>query len=273
MCTIAILIGVAEAPVVLAANRDEIYARPTRPPERLGPRLVGGRDVLSGGTWLALRGNGQFAAVTNQRVLDRPPVGLRSRGLAVMECADAADQDAYVRALDPRDYASMNLVYGDARGVTVAYLRRDKSGERPTRSTAEGGAEVDDGGHELVRLGPGIHVLCNDRIGAPGFPRGERLRGLIEAALARGTARPDLWPRLATALGDHERAALADTPPAHHLAPEVARELTAICIHTDFYGTRSASLVALEEGRVAAYRASDGPPGETPFTDRMALFE
>jgi len=255
MCTIAILIGVAEAPVVLAANRDEIYARPTRPPERLGPRLVGGRDVLSGGTWLALRGDGQFAAVTNQRVLDRPPVGLRSRGLAVMECAAASDQDAYVRALDPRDYASMNLVYGDARGVTVAYLRRE------------------DGGHELVRLGPGIHVLCNDRIGAPGFPRGERLRGLIEGALARGTAWPDLWPRLATALGDHERAALADTPPAHHLTPEVARELTAICIHTDFYGTRSASLVALEEGRVAAYRASDGPPGETPFADRMALFE
>ena len=255
MCTIAILIGVAEAPVVLAANRDEIYARPTRPPERLGPRLVGGRDVLSGGTWLALRGDGQFAAVTNQRVLDRPPVGLRSRGLAVMECADAADQDAYVRALDPRDYASMNLVYGDARGVTVAYLRRE------------------DGGHELVRLGPGIHVLCNDRIGAPGFPRGERLRGLIEAELARGTAWPGLWPRLATALGEHERAALADTPPAHHLAPEVARELTAICIHTDFYGTRSASLVALVEGSVAAYRSSDGPPGETPFTDRMALFE
>ena len=255
MCTIAILIGVAEAPVVLAANRDEIYARPTRPPERLGPRLVGGRDVLSGGTWLALRGDGQFAAVTNQRALDRPPVGLRSRGLAVMECTDAADQDAYVRALNPRDYASMNLVYGDARGVTIAYLRRD------------------DGSHELVRLGKGVHVLCNDRLGAEGFPRGERLRGLVEAALAEGTAWDALWPRLATALGDHERVALAATPSSHHLTPEVARELTAICIHTDFYGTRSASLVALADHGVAAYRASDGPPGENPFTDRMALFE
>jgi uncharacterized protein with NRDE domain len=255
MCTIAILIGVADAPVVLAANRDEIYARPTRPPERLGPRLVGGRDVLSGGTWLALRADGQFAAVTNQRVLDRPPVGLRSRGLAVIECADAADQDAYVRALDPRDYASMNLVYGSARGVTIAYLRRE------------------DLGHELVRLGQGIHVLCNDRLGAPGFPRGERLRGMIETALAQGTTWDALWPRLATALGDHERVALADTPQAHHLSPEVARELTAICIHTDFYGTRSSSLIAIAPDRVTAYRASDGPPGETPFTDRMALFE
>jgi len=227
---------------------------------------------LSGGTWLALRADGQFAAVTNQRVLDRPPLGLRSRGLAVIECADAADQDAYVRALDPRGYASMNLVYGNANGVTIAYLRRDKSGEGPARSTAGGGAKVDDGGHELVRLGTGIHVMCNDRLGAPGFPRGERLRGMIEAALARGTTWEALWPRLATALGDHERVALADTPPSH-LPREVARELTAICIHTDFYGTRSASLIALEPGRVAAYRASDGPPGETPFTDRMALLE
>jgi uncharacterized protein with NRDE domain len=116
-------------------------------------------------------------------------------------------------------------------------------------------------------------VLCNDRLGAPGFPRGERLRGMIEAAVAHGTSWDALWPRLAAALGDHERVALAATPTAHHLTPEVARELTAICIHTDFYGTRSSSLIALEPDRVAAYRASDGPPGETPFTDRMALLE
>ncbi|MEO6773543.1 MAG: NRDE family protein [Kofleriaceae bacterium] len=255
MCTIAILIGVTEAPVVLAANRDEIYARPTRPPERLGPGLVGGRDVLSGGTWLALHATGRFAAVTNQRVLDQPPTGLRSRGLAVVECADAADQDAYVRALDPRDYASMNLVFGSGSGVTIAYLRRD------------------DGGRELVRLGPGIHVLCNDRLGTSEFPRGDRLRVSIEAALETGTAWPALWPRLAQALGDHQRVALADTPPSPGLSREVANELTAICIHTELYGTRSASLVALEDHRVAAYRASDGPPGETAFTDRMALFE
>jgi uncharacterized protein with NRDE domain len=253
MCTIAILVGVTDAPVVLAANRDELYARPTRPPEKLGERIVGGRDVLSGGTWLALRDDGRFCAVTNQRALDPPPLGLRSRGLAVMECAAADDQDAYVAALDPRGYASMNLVYGDGSRVRVAYLRRES------------------GAHEVVTLGAGIHVLCNDTLGAPGFPRGERLQHLIETAIAQGRAWPELWPRLAQALGDRERSELADTPPSH-LPPELARELTAISIHSEHYGTRSASLVALDRGRVAGYLAADGPPDEAPFTDRMALF-
>ena len=71
MCTIAILIDVVDgAPLVLAANRDEVYARPTRSPEVLmtSPRIAGGVDALSGGTWLALRADGHFAAVTNQRM-------------------------------------------------------------------------------------------------------------------------------------------------------------------------------------------------------------
>ncbi|MEO8841310.1 MAG: NRDE family protein [Kofleriaceae bacterium] len=256
MCTIAILVGVTDAPVVLAANRDEMYARPTRPPERLGAGdkiIVGGRDVLSGGTWLALRDDGRFCAVTNQRALDAPPLGLRSRGLAVMECAAADDQAAYVAAIDPRRYASMNLVFGDASGVSLAYLRRET------------------GARELLRLGPGIHVLANDVLGAPGFPRAERLYHLIEAAVAIDPGWPALWPRLAAALGDRERVALADTPPSH-LAPELARELTAIEIHSEHYGTRSASLVALAPGRIAAYLAADGPPSEAVFTDRMGLF-
>ena len=65
MCTIAILLDVVVgAPLVVAANRDELYARPTRPPESLGAHVAGGVDVLSGGTWLAIRRDGRFAAVT-----------------------------------------------------------------------------------------------------------------------------------------------------------------------------------------------------------------
>src|SRR6476619_4722165 len=102
MCTIALLIDVVGgAPLVLAANRDESYARPSRPPEVLrdarrdaprdAPRIVGGVDVLSGGTWRAVRADGHFAAVTNQHAPATPPPGLRSRGLAVLELAAAAD--------------------------------------------------------------------------------------------------------------------------------------------------------------------------------------
>jgi uncharacterized protein with NRDE domain len=254
MCTIALMIDVVGgAPLVVAANRDELYARPTRGPEILraeDPRIVGGRDVLSGGTWLAVgeHERPRFAAVTNQRALVNAPPGLVSRGLVVIETVAANDSDAYVMALDPTRYASMNLVWGDARrGVKVAYLRRE------------------DGTREVVSLGRGIHVLCNDRIGSDGFPRGERLANAM-APLA-GRAWTDVIDALPPLLGDHTHF---DIPAPAHLPPELARELTATCIHSDHYGTRSAAILALAEDRVLSYRHADGPPCVTPFVEVAA---
>jgi len=250
MCTIAILLDtVADAPLVLAANRDELYARPTRPPERSGAGVAGGVDVLSGGTWLAVRADGRFAAVTNQRALSTPPPGLRSRGLAVRELVEAEDPDGYVAAIDPTRYASMNLVWGDARRVSIAYARHE-------------------GTLELERLGPGIHVLCNDRLGADGFPRAERLRAALGAVAGQSFAASRT--AIERALGDHSRRSLAEVPPSH-LPPELARELTATCIHSDHYGTRSATLFAAAPGRALHYLHADGSPCTTPFIDRMTL--
>lgn len=251
MCTIAILLEVVTgAPLVIAANRDELYARPTRPPESLGDGIAGGVDAQSGGTWLAIRSDGRFAAVTNQRALAAVPVGLRSRGLAVRELAAAADPDAFVAALDPRQYASMNLVWGDARGAAIAYARRE-------------------GSIEIQQLPAGIHVLCNDRLGADGFPRAARLHD----AIAGGPLRwPDLAPVLQIALADHTR--VDPSPPApgtRQLPPELARELTATCIHSPAYGTRSSTIIAARAGQTLAYLHADGPPCTTPFVDRMGL--
>lgn len=254
MCTIAILIDVISgAPIAIAANRDELYARPTRPPERLGPNLAGGVDVLSGGTWLAVKSDGQFAAVTNQLALATPPPGLRSRGHAVLELAAAKDPEAYVAAIDPTRYASMNLVWrgaGESR-VSIAYTRREQ------------------GTREIERLGRGIHVLCNDRLGAPGFPRCGRLIAAIEHALAQDATWPAIAGPLQAALADHTRVSLADTPPSQ-LPAALARELTANCIHSATYGTRSATLLALGDG-VRDYLHADGPPCVTPLVDQQEL--
>lgn len=263
MCTIAFLLGVADAPLVIAANRDELYARPTRAPERLAPgllaprhdpsehapRVVGGVDVISGGTWLAVHRAGRFAAVTNQRALAPPPPGLRSRGLAVRELAIADDPDAYVDALDPRAYASMNLAWGDAERVRIAYCRVT-------------------GDKHIVDLAPGIHVLCNDRLGSPGFPRGVRLHDAIAPHVR--AAFPELAQVIERALGDHTREPIADSVDSH-LPRELARELTATCIHSEHYGTRSSTIVALDRGGVRAYLHADGPPCTTPFADLGGL--
>jgi uncharacterized protein with NRDE domain len=250
MCTIAILLEVVDgAPLVVAANRDEFYARPTRPPELIGEpngdRIAGGVDVLSGGTWLAIRHDGRFAAVTNQRVAVAPMPGVRSRGLVVKELAAAADPDAYVAAIDPVMYASMNLVWGDARGVSIAYSRHD-------------------GTLELAALPAGIHVLCNDRLGADGFPRGERLHRAIAGARL---AWPAIVPALEAALADHTRS----EPPPSALPADRARDLTAVCIHSAGYGTRSSTIFAARPGETLAYLHADGPPCVTPFVELGSL--
>jgi uncharacterized protein with NRDE domain len=237
MCTIAILVHACDAPVVLAANRDELYARASRPPARLAPGIVGGVDAVGGGTWLALRADGAFAAITNQAGAVAPP-GARSRGLVVRELAAAVDPDGYVAALDPRHYASMNLVWGNADGVRVGYLR----------STGES---------DVVRLPDGVHVLCNDRLDRA-FTRGVRLQGGITSALARSRAVDDLVSTLPAMLADHT---VGESP------------FDATCIHTSVYGTRSSTIAVLEPGRVARYLHADGPPCTTPFVDQLALLE
>ncbi len=250
MCTIAFLIDVVDgARLVVGANRDELYARPARPPEVLiaSPRVVGGVDEQSGGTWLAVRRDGRFAAVTNQRALAPSVPGLRSRGRAVTELAAAADPEAYIAALDPMAYAAnMNLAWGDSRGASVAYVRRE------TNSV------------EVERLGRGIHILANDRIGATGYPRAERLADALAASVLHW---PDIATTLAHHLVDHTRVA----PPPSHLAPEIARELTATCIHTEVYGTRCSTIFAATDAGLVGYRHADGPPCVTPYVDLLEL--
>jgi uncharacterized protein with NRDE domain len=284
MCTIAILLEVVPGvPLVIAANRDEIYARPTRPPARFASGVVGGVDALSGGTWLAVTRSGGFAAVTNQRVLQPAPAGVRSRGLAVLELAAADDRARYVAALDPADYASMNLAWGDARGAHVAYLRREgvrdvdgrgsaaagsaaesRRGEIDGRGSAAAGSAAESRRGEIVALAPGIHVLCNDRLGAAGFPRGERLHDAIARAPKRW---PDLVPALQAALADHTHAPADPSP----LPPALAYELTATCIHSPHYGTRSSTIFAAGPDGALAYLHADGPPCTTPFVDHLEL--
>jgi uncharacterized protein with NRDE domain len=235
MCTIAILINACDAPIVLAANRDERFARASRPPERLAPGIAGGVDAVGGGTWLALRRDGAFAAVTNHFGAVAPD-GARSRGLVVRELVAAADRDGYVAALDPRGYASMNLVWGDARGVSVAYLRTS-------------------GIEEVVRLSDGVHVLCNDRLECF-YARGTRLANGIARVLAAAPRFDALAAALPALLADHT----VGTSP-----------LDATCIHTPEYGTRCSTIAALDAGSVRAYLHADGRPCTTPFVSQLEL--
>ena len=256
MCTIAIALGhLDDAPLAIAANRDEMYDRPAHAPVVLRPGQVGGRDDVLGGSWLAFAADGRFAAVTNQREATAGPAP-RSRGelvLGLLAAGDPVAMRAYADAIDPTQYASANLVFGDADGVDLVYLRRTGSRER-------------------VALARGVTVLANDRVDAPGQIR----RARVDQRLS-GTR---TWSAFATAahtiLSDHgvprDLSALAPLPPGAPVPAALRAALEAPCIHTPRYGTRSSTLAALDVGAVMVLSWADGPPCTTPFVDALALF-
>ena len=71
-----------DAPLLLAANRDEFHERPTARADFWvdEPQVLAGRDLRAGGTWLGLSRGGRFATITNIRDPEgTSPAGVRSR--------------------------------------------------------------------------------------------------------------------------------------------------------------------------------------------------
>src|SRR5215468_1392845 len=119
MCLLALMHRIVEdAPLIVGANREELYSRGGESPQVLaGPgAAVGGRDPVAGGTWLGINARGLVVAVTN-RPRSQPPAEPRSRGLLAREllgCPTAKiAAEAAARELDRGHYAGCNLVCAD----------------------------------------------------------------------------------------------------------------------------------------------------------------
>lgn len=262
MCTIIALHRVRDdAPLVIAANRDEFYARASTGPQVLDGELgiVGGRDEQAKGTWLGVRPphddapHGLVVAVTNQRTLSPPDPGRHSRGELVVEAlrrGNVAAIDAFLSGVDARRYNPFNLLYGDGLGLHVAYAR-------------------DEPQITIEAFEPGVVVLANDRVGAPEYPKTMRAEALVQPWLEAPL--PDLHQGLRAALADHHKPEVVEGPSIPWFGAELLRELQALCIHSPMYGTRSSSIVTLGpasgEGRVLGYEHAEGPPCTAAFAD------
>ncbi|HTJ90882.1 MAG TPA: NRDE family protein [Acidocella sp.] len=118
MCSIILRTG-ADG-VLVGANRDEMVARNWEGPAEYWPGLIGGRDILGGGTWMALNRHGVMAAVLNRHGSLGPAPGKRSRGeLPLLALGETSAQAAAERVsrLDAGAYRSFNLVLADLDGA------------------------------------------------------------------------------------------------------------------------------------------------------------
>jgi uncharacterized protein with NRDE domain len=110
----------ADLPLVVAANRDEFYDRPTRAAHVWddAPQVIGGRDLRAGGSWLAVARGGRFAAVTNIRYaqIESGP----ARGALVSDFIRGDEEPlAFLEhlAARARDYAGFHLILSDRHSL------------------------------------------------------------------------------------------------------------------------------------------------------------
>jgi uncharacterized protein with NRDE domain len=224
-------------PLLVAANRDEFYARPSQAlaewPQ--SPGLFAGRDLQAGGTWLGIGPGGRFAALTNIRDLSLPQ-GARSRGeLPAAFLTSALSTEDFLEQLrtERQHYSGFNLLLGD--GQQLCHFN--------SRS-----------GHTTL-LSPGVHGLSNADLNTP-WPKLQRLTHALHNAL------PDAQPdRLLHLLADPTPAADADLPDTGIGLPS-ERLLSSIFIASPAYGTRaSTALIVNADGSRHLYERSFGPEG------------
>jgi uncharacterized protein with NRDE domain len=180
-------------PLVIAANRDEFFARAAAPMAWWAdhPDLLAGRDLEAGGTWFGLTRTGRLALVTNVREPGRQRADAPSRGALVVNWLSASDDAlGFAQRLD-EGYNGFNLITAD--------LVRGDWHWISNRAPAP------------VALQAGVHAVSNAALDTP-WPKTRGLEAAMTDALATADHADDLVERLLVELADARPAPDADLP-------------------------------------------------------------
>ena len=228
-------------PLVVAANRDEFFARPTAPMHWWEDRpVLAGKDLASGGTWLAVATNGEISAVTNVRqgLQDQ---SARSRGELPLT-ALSGTTGWREQLLASRDaYAGFNLIHLNTR-----------QGWHLSNRDAHPGRHI----HR------GYYGVSNHLLQSP-WPKlvrlRQQLRDLLTTSARAGAA--TLHQQLLLALQDR-------TPAPDHLLPDTGvglameRWLSAPFVLGEHYGTRASTVITVSrQGEITVTEQTWQPEG------------
>jgi uncharacterized protein with NRDE domain len=222
----------ARFPIVVAANRDEFYARPTEPlgwwsPAAGAPPVLSGRDLEAGGTWMGLTAAGRLAMLTNIRAPSQHDPEAQSRGRIVTEWLTGSDDpDTFWAHVEARRHNGFNLIAAD-----VAAGRWFWAANR---------------GIAPVPLEQGIHGLSNAELDTP-WRKVVDLKRRLRDALEKADSVDALARDLFDALGDRSLVADAALPDTG-MPKEIERQLSSAFVDMPArgYGTRCSTLLITE---------------------------
>lgn len=263
MCLIAFAWNPGDAqPMLVVANRDEFYARPTAHADwwEDAPDLWAGRDLTAGGTWMGLTRDGRFAALTNYREAGRHRASAPSRGHLVADFLTGRRSAAdYIHAVadDAAQFNGFNLLVGNLLGKDPALWY---FGYRP----------YDDQSTRPRALDAGVYGLSNALLDTP-WPKVVKTTAGLVTLKAAGAQMPALFELLS----DSRQADDADLPcTGVPLARE--RALSAAFIVSPAYGTRAQTVLQVLDGQVRIVERSfdnaDQALARKPAAVRQASF-
>lgn len=217
--------------LIVAANRDEFYARKTAPAHfwEDNPNILGGRDLEASGTWMAMNKNGKISLVTNYRDPANINPHAPSRGQLVSDFLINNDSlEEYLKKVHANgsEYNGFNLLTGNPD--ELYYLSNYKSG--------------------IQKLESGIYGLSNHLLDTP-WPKVKRGKEKFGRAVSKSVIDPEVFFEF---LYDEQRA---DDPllPDTGIGLERERALSSMFIKSDGYGTRCSTIVLIDRKNNVLY--------------------
>lgn len=236
-------------PFLLLLNRDEYHNRPTKAVGWWeGGEILGGRDEVGGGTWLACSREGRVAFLTNVLELHTLPEAKTRGDLPVRFLQSRKSPKEFAKELvkEGHEYNGFNLIMADIETKSMVYISNRPKGEPIS----------------INEVSPGIHVLSNAKLDSA-WPKSQRLKMNFKKMVnVRGESDEELFSYKEMV----EKLMRDTTKPDETQLPHICSldwefSLSSIFVEVDtplgHYGTRSTAVVRIEEiGQVNFYEVS-----------------
>ena len=216
--------------LILAANRDESYARPTKEAHWHGakPKILSGIDHHAGGTWMGITKCGRFAALTNYRNPADTQPHRASRGKLV--------NDFLKGGLSAPVYSGiLNETAGQYNGYNLIFGYMDNLNYYSNKT------------QETILLGSGLYGLSNHLLDTE-WPKVIKGKSDMQSIISAPFEREDLF-RMMT----DDTLASDDNLPDTGLTMEEERTLSPMFIKSKYYGTRCSTVLTIDKNGAVAF--------------------
>ena len=219
-------------PLIAVGNRDEFYKRPAAPAGWWAdfPKVYAGRDLQGNGTWIGITRDGRFSAVTTVRDGAPKHADAPSRGMLAADFLTGhATPEEYITGIakEAGRYNGFNLLVGTGAELTW-FSNRSAADARNGKP-----------------LPSGVYGLSNDGLDSC-WPKVVKAKAEFSSLLCQGATLDAFFEMLT----DTTRAADSRLPSTGSDL-ETERMLSAVCVESPDYGTRTSTFVQLDDAGMA----------------------